>query len=217
MRSRLFWLRVGFWLFGAVAVLGGAALRVVVDGRADLAASEAAWSAGDVAEATVRARRAALAFVPGASHVPRAYQKLREIAEQSEARGDLDAALFAWRAMRAAAIGSRSWVTSHEAERASADLAIARLSVVMRASSTTTKPAEGGARALRATLAAEVAPSLAWGALFLAGAGLWAGAGVWLARVGFDAEGRFERRESQKVAVLAVAGLAAWMAGVLLR
>src|SRR6185436_8253579 len=120
---------------GAVVMLGSAALRVATVGRAELLASDNAWSAGDASEATVHARRAASAFVPGAAHVPRAYRKLREIAEQSEARGDPEAALFAWRAIRAAAIGSRSWLTAHDGERASADAAISRISAAIRAAS----------------------------------------------------------------------------------
>jgi hypothetical protein len=187
-----------------------------MEGRAELAASDTAWSAGDASEATVHARRAALAVVPGAPHVARAYRKLREIAEASEARGDPDAALFAWRAIRAAAIGSRSWLTVHDDERASADAAISRISAA-RAGSSRSTPRSETSRAYRALMSAETAPSGRWGVLLLAGAGLWAAAGVLLGRRGFDVEGRLQARAARTAAMLAAAGLFAWFAGLLLR
>jgi hypothetical protein len=199
-------------------MVGSAALRVTMEGRAELSASDTAWSAGDASEATVHARRAASAFVPGAAHVPRAYRKLREIAEQSEARGDTEAALFAWRAIRAAAIGSRSWLTAHDDERASADAAISRIASAAHAgASRTTAAAPDSARGHRAMLSADVAPSSSWGVLMLAGAGFWAAGGVRLSRRGFDVEGRLQAREARTAAFLAAAGLAAWLLALSLR
>ena len=219
MITRSRWVHVAWWILGAVVLLGSAAVRVAMEGRAELTASDAAWSSGDVADATVHARRAAGAFVPGAAYVSRAYWRLREIAEQSEARGDPEAALFAWRAIRAAAIGSRSWVTSHEEERARADVAISRISAAVRAGSSPGRPAQTSetARAYRAMMSADSAPAMAWGLLFLAGAGLWAAGGAQLARRGFDVEGHLQAREARTAAVLAAAGIAAWFAGLLLR
>jgi hypothetical protein len=210
------WARLAWWIAGLLVMLGSAAMRVGWEGRAELAASDTAWSAGDASEATVHARRAASAFVPGASYVPRAYRKLREIAEQSEARGDSEAALFAWRAIRGAAIGSRSWLTTHEAERASADAAISRISAA-RASSGRSTEAPEKSRAYRALLSAETGPSSGFGILLMAGAGFWAAGGVRLSRRGFDVEGRLQKSEARIAAVLAAAGLIAWLAGLLLR
>jgi len=219
MTTRSRWVHVAWWISGAVILLGCAALRVAMEGRAELTASDTAWSSGDAAEATVHARRAAGAFVPGAAYVSRAYRQLREIAEQSEARGDPEAALFACRAIRAAAIGSRSWLTSHDAERAAADVAISRISAAVRAGSSPGRSVQTSetARAYRAMMSADSAPPMAWGLLFLAGAGLWVAAGTQLARRGFDVEGHLQAREARTAAVLAAAGLAAWFAGLLLR
>ena len=219
MTTRSRWVHVAWWILGALVLLGSAAVRVAMEGRAELSASDTAWSAGDVADATVHARRAAGAFVPGAAYVSRAYRQLREIAEQSEARGDPEAALFAWRAIRAAAIGSRSWLASHEEERARADVAISRISAAARAGSSPGRPAQTSetARAYRAMMSADSAPPMAWGLLFLAGAGLWVSGGAQLARHGFDVEGHLQVREARTAAVLAAAGLAAWFAGLLLR
>lgn len=219
MIGRQRWVRLGWWGLGAVVVLGSAALRESMDGRAELVASDLAWSSGDAAGATVHARHAAWSFVPEAAHVPRAYEKLRQIAEQSEARGDTEAALFAWRAIRAAAIGSRSWLTSHDAERDTADAAISRISVALRSASSAMRPTPSSetSRAYRTMMAADPAPPLGWGLLFLAGAGLWVMVGIRLARRGFDAEGHLVSREARTTAALAVSGLAAWLAGLLWR
>src|SRR5262249_8443664 len=145
----------------------------------------------------------------------RAYRKLREIAEQCEARGDPEAAIFAWRAMRSAAIGSRSWLTTHDEERASADAAIARISAATRAAAARPSAAPQSARAYRAMMSADTAPSMGWGLLLLAGAALWVTAGVRLSRRGFDLEDRLQAREARTAAVLAVAALGAWLAGLL--
>src|SRR5262249_25311969 len=103
---RLWTARLVGCLVGAAVLLGAAAFRVVREGRPELAASEAAWAAGDLLAATVHARAAARAYVPFAPHVPLAYQRLRAVAQDCEARGDVESALFAWRAIRTAAIGS---------------------------------------------------------------------------------------------------------------
>jgi hypothetical protein len=133
------------------------------------------WAAGDVIGATVHARAAARAYVPFAPHVGRAYLRLRTIAQDSEARGDVEAAIFAWRAVRAAAVGSRSLFTSHERQREVADAAIARLSAAAARSMTL----RAGADTFRTYVAAhggDVAPRPLWGPLLLVGAALWAGA-----------------------------------------
>jgi hypothetical protein len=119
--------------------------------------------------------------------------------------------------MRAAAIGSRSWLTAHDEERASADAAISRISATIRSASARPTALPQNSRAFRAMMSAETAPSMGWGVLLLAGAALWVAGGIRLARRGFDFEGRLQTAETRTAAVLAVAGLAAWLAGLLLR
>jgi hypothetical protein len=203
------WKRVAWWLAGGGALVGASAVRVVSEGRAELARSETAWESGDVAGATVHARAAARAYVPFASHVDLAYARLRTIARAGEGRGDVESALFAWRAIRAAANGSRSFLTAHARQRDAADTAISRLSARSRAVPTT--PAGGDDDGTKmASRAESTRPS--WGALLLVGAALWVGAGFRIASPR-SAERKFELRELRVPIVLASAGLViSWIA-----
>jgi hypothetical protein len=198
--------RVAWCLAGVFLLFGAAVARVLFDGRSDLAASDAAWAAGDVIGATVHARAAARAYVPFAPHVGRAYLRLRTIAQSSEARGDVETAIFAWRAIRAAAIGSRSLFTSHDRQREVADAAIARLS----APPASVAPfRRAGAEAPFPYIAAhgdEVPPRPLWGVLLLVGAALWAYAGFRLtsrASLVWNVEGKLP-------IAMAMAGLLVW-------
>src|SRR5439155_22857599 len=119
----------------------------------------------------VHARSAARAYVPLAPHVPAAYRRLRTIAQDCEGRGDVEAALFAWRAIRSAAIGSRSILTAHDRQRQVADEAIVRLSTSMRGRSISSDHPPDAAR-LASALASEAPPRAAWGALVVAGVAL---------------------------------------------
>jgi hypothetical protein len=101
-------LRVAFGAGVALAlvfVLLG--LRTLFEGTHQLKLSDEAWHRGDVWEATVHARRAAMAYVPGSSHVPLAQARLLAAAEGAEARGDRRMAQMAYRAMRAALMETR--------------------------------------------------------------------------------------------------------------
>jgi hypothetical protein len=207
------------WSAGVLVVLLAAlSWRVVSEGRSELLASDAAWQAGDVVGATFHARAAARAYVPFAPYVDRAYRKLYAIAEESEARGNREAALFAWRAVRAAAIGSRSFLTSHDRERSSADVSIARLSTTLRAASQPPPRWSTGvsSRGQGAALAAAVPPKMGWGALVVAGAALWVAGAISLTRKAWDRAGRFQSSELWTPLATAIAGLIAWWVALLM-
>ena len=196
-------------------LVGGAVGRLLAEGTRELSASEAAASSGDAHGAVVHARRAAMAYVPWAPHVGGAYRRLRDLAEQSEARGDLEGALFAWRAVRIASIGTRAWVLPRQRERAIADQAIARLSASTALTGSGKRPVEvSGAH--RERLSAEIGPSAGWGALVLLGVLLLAAAGARLTARAWDGEGTWDKREIRTALVLGAAGVVAWFAGLLL-
>jgi hypothetical protein len=121
---------VSHWRY-AVCVLAGVVaatwVRVVLDGRAELADGDVALAANDVPGALVHLRRAAAAYAPFASHVEVAYDRMRGLAQKAEGRGDYDVALASWRAVRAGSIGSRSILRPGRKQRLEADLAIARI------------------------------------------------------------------------------------------
>jgi len=172
--------RLGLFLALAVVVTGAIALRVLGEGERELAKSDAALAAHDLASATVHARRAAASYVPFAEHVPRAYERLRNIAADAERRGDNDDALFAWRSMRAAAIASRWLVVPYPKERREADAAVVRLSVEARESTGgANRPASAqSARRVAAALIVDEGPSRLAGVLMLGGLGCAVAGGI---------------------------------------
>ena len=116
-------------MVGIVATLVGGALvgRCLSRGQALMASSDQAFDRGDLRRATRDARQAAILYVPVAPHVSQAYARLRAIAVGAEAAGSPQAALFAWRAMRAAALSTRSFGALHDAELKEAETGIQRL------------------------------------------------------------------------------------------
>ena len=217
------WSRLaGLVLAGAVLLLSMVVARLAQLGSRELLASQTASAAGDVEGATVHARRAAMAYFPGAAHVAASYRKLRDLAVESEARGDLAASLFAWRAVRSAALGTRFWIAPRDRERQIADANIARLSAAVRQGLVPRQESGRGARDREASESSSAGlggawnppPSGAFGLLALAGIILWLGALVRLAAKGWDAGGNLSILEAKRGALLAAGGLVAWCIGL---
>jgi len=163
------------------------AFRAVQRGERELGASERAFDAGQVEQALEHARRAAAAYVPGAEHVDRAYERLRAIARGAERARDPELARVAWAAVRGAAWESRHIWQPRAAELREADAELARL--------TAAPPAA----------AAEAWPPVAF-VLALAGGAASAVLGLWwlLGR-------EHGAREGVRVAALScLLGVAAW-------
>jgi len=200
---------------GLVVFLVAASVRLVAEGRAELAMSDACSAKADSMGAIAHARAAAAAYVPGASHQDLAYRKLRSIAEESEAKGDTEAALFAWRSIRAASIGSRSLFTPRTRERETAGIAVARLSAALQAGTAPAQKAGGPTTRTRTdSLSLDLPPQLPWSALVVAGVALWVAGGVWLTARGWDGEGRLRAGALRKPLALAVAGAVVWLLGL---
>jgi hypothetical protein len=89
--------------------------------------SDTAFDAGRMPLALQQARAAATAYVPGADHVRRGYERLRAVARGAERARDLELSAAAWRAMRAAAIESRHLWQPHADELREADRELRRL------------------------------------------------------------------------------------------
>lgn len=121
--------------FGTMLLAASALLtfRTLERGQAELAASERAFDAGQVELALQHAQRAAAAYVPGAWHVDRAYDRLRAIARGAELGRDPELARVAWGALRGAAWESRHVWQPRAAELGEADAELARLGAAPRA------------------------------------------------------------------------------------
>lgn len=206
--------RIGAVAVALLTVLVAASVRLVGEGRSELAASDAAWKNGDALGAAVHARSAARAYVPGAAHVDGGYERLRQIAESSEQRGDVESALFAWRAILSAESAARPFSSPSTETHAAAEASIARLSAALITSARTSSTAR---RAVpEVTLSgANTVPRLGWAALLLAGAALLCAAALRLASRAWGSDGRVVRAEVRVAVVMALAGLVAWIAGLL--
>ncbi len=110
-------------------VFAGALLtfRAVRDGTREMEQSDLAFNQGEVKSAVLHARRAAIAYAPGAPHVRAAYERMLAAAEGAEAAGDLELARYGFGAVRGAALETRHIWTPHQADLEHADRALARL------------------------------------------------------------------------------------------
>jgi hypothetical protein len=96
------------WTLGAGTLLLLFAGRQVLEGRASIRRADELASQGEVCGSIAHAMRAARAYVPFAPHVREGYDRLRATALRAELDGDLETALLAWEAVRAASKGTRT-------------------------------------------------------------------------------------------------------------
>lgn len=82
------------------AAVGGFSFVLVRRGGERMDESDQAFHRGDLRASLYRARDAGLLFVPGASHVRAAEERLRAIAVGAEAEADFELAWLAWDALR---------------------------------------------------------------------------------------------------------------------
>ena len=114
-------------LAATLALLALIAARVFVESSRELQAADVAAAEGDVLNTLVHLRRAARWHAPLNPACQQALDRLREIAEQAEAAGDVPTALYAWRAIRGANVASESLLTPHADETALAEQHLAAL------------------------------------------------------------------------------------------
>jgi hypothetical protein len=202
---------VGVWLrrsalglLLAVLVLAALTGRMVVEGEAELKTSDAAFDRGDLPEATLHARRAAIMYAPGAPHVPAAFARLRAIAHGAEALGDVNMARRAWGAMRGAALETRHFVVPHAAELDLANENLARLSAA----------SPGERQAAMKDLERDDAPRAQWVIVLSLGFALFSAGLVLAARKGISATGELSRKVLVVAGLLALFGVAFWTLAV---
>lgn len=211
-RGRELLVRAALALIVAGSLLVPAALHLAARGHTELAACDLALGQSDPMSAAAHARNAARAYVPGALYTVRAFERLREIAEMSERKGDIESALFAWRAMLSAAVSIRPFVPPCDDACQGAEASVTRLTAALVRASARTIPVSR--RVPRAEIAADPPmglPGVVPSALVAAGAGLAWGAGVRLARVFAGGRGA---RTVRAAAGWALAGVIMWVAGL---
>lgn len=209
MNAALRWLQRLAQLAFFVVLIGAAlSARVILEGRAELAASDAAFDQGELRPALEHARRSATLYAPGAPHVDRAYERLTAIALGAEAAGQPKLAFLAWQGVRSAALESRHIWISRSAELERANQNLSRLEALASGAG----DLEQGKveRQALSRLNQDSAPDPSWIAVLGAGF-LLALAGLALfAFQGVERSGRVSVRRAQLGVVLFVIGAACW-------
>ena len=87
-------------LLSLVLLVVVAGLSLTHRGAAEMEKSNEAFHGGRLRDAVHHARRAALSYVPGATHVQQAHERLEAIARGAETAGDRQIARVAWDTLR---------------------------------------------------------------------------------------------------------------------
>lgn len=87
-------------LLSLVLMVVVSGLALTHRGRGEMQLSDEAFDRGDLQSSIVHARRAALAYVPGATHVGSAHARLEAIARGAESEADFEIARIAWDTLR---------------------------------------------------------------------------------------------------------------------
>jgi hypothetical protein len=210
------WPRIVARISLGVAIVCAAAamltMHALVEGQRELRASGTSLTAGDLEQAVTRARRAASWYVPGAAHVPSAYERLMGIARVAEGRSDVRTALFAWQAVRSAALSTR-WITvPHASELAIANASIARLSAKMpRPQGAAERTDIEMERDAIARLARQEHPLVPWVIVLLAGFGMITGGLAQFGLRAIDLDGTLAWKRVRPGLVVAAVGAIAWI------
>ncbi|MDY0001347.1 MAG: hypothetical protein RBU30_08650 [Polyangia bacterium] len=165
-------------------------------------------------EAVVRYRRAARFYAPGNGYVERSLGRLQAIGLLAEQGGDLETALEAYRSVRRAILGARSFYTPHKGHLARAN---ARIALLMAAQEEPQAEPETLAKREawhRAQLSRDQAPSVGWAILALFGFFGWVGAAVGFVFGAVTPEDRLKGRQALIWGAAILAGLLVWLLGL---
>lgn len=201
--------RVAFGLLLCVLLFAALTARIVAEGEAALAKSDAAFDQGNLRDSILYARRAAVLYAPGAPHVSAAYTRLRAIALGAEATNDLEIARQAWGATRGAALETKHFITPRELDLDRANASLARL-----AASGDGKAGDAAREKMAASLARDDSPQATWVLVLGAGFVLFAAGLVSLVSAGVSADGEVSRRGVAVSLAVSVAGVVLWTLAV---
>ena len=211
MRATLRVLAVGGVLCAVVAT------RVVTSARSELAQADTLRARGDVDAAIVHYRRAARWYAPGSPYHVAALDRLAALGRASATAGDVEQALSAYRGIRAAILGARSFYTPEGARLRAANRRIAELMSRQPA-----PPVDAGKSPERiaaehlALLEAPLRPSVFWTVVLLLGFAAWvAGAFVFVARA-IDADDRIVGKQARVWGTVVVVGFGLFVLGMAL-
>lgn len=202
-------------LFVSGALVAAISARVILGGEREIAASTAALKAGDPHEAAFHARRAAGYYAPGAPHVRVAYERLIALATKAEQVGDRATALYAWEAVRTAALETRWIVTPHASDLERANANIARLQATQeRTPDMRVEPTAVLEREALASLTRDESPRVPWVIALVAGFVAWTVGAIFTLRRGVTSTGQIVWSKARLPILITAAGIAAWLLAI---
>jgi hypothetical protein len=196
-------------------VLLALAVRVIGGARAELAEARALDGHGDPAVAISHYRRAARWYAPLSPYPEEALARLAEIGTHAEDAGDTDLALSAWRSIRAATLGSRSFYVPYEDRLHEADRHIAALMARLPPPPIEVRRSvEEREAAHLALLEAEVGPSPFASFAALVGLGTWIAAAFLFATRAFGDDDKIVSREARRWGGVFLGGMVLFLVGL---
>jgi hypothetical protein len=206
------WLRVA-------AVLGvllfAISVRVVTSSAAELRAGDAYRARGELESAVVRYRRAARWYAPGSPFHVEALAKLGAIGAQAERSRNVELALSAYRAIRAAIMSARSFYVPEQARLRAADERIASLMAALPPPPMDAGKSREQLRAEHlALLRADPGPSVLWTVVLLLGFFAWVSGAFAFTLRAIDEQDRLIRREAVRWGALIAVGFGLFVLGM---
>jgi hypothetical protein len=189
--------------------------RAVWAGSRALANGDAAQQRGEPLDAIELWRQAARWYVPGASHVEAAYERLETLAAEAERRGDADTALAAWTGIRSSILATRSFYVPHAERLEPANRKIAALMAAREHASDQPAGAAEDATAWHYERLAPVpGPSSFWAVIAILGFATWLAGGLVFALRGVTPDDRLVPRTAAYAGILVAVGLLLWLLGL---
>ena len=201
---------MGVVLFAVCVV----AVRVVIEGRAELRAGRAA-AAEDLPGAITHLGRAARWYAPGASAPADALDDLRTIGLTAEGHGDSKLALDAWQTVRGAILSTRSTYTPHADRLEEANEHIATLMAQTEPATVAPGQTQDQRRSWHLDLLErDDAPKVGWTLLALLGLGGWIAAAFLFIYRAVGEDDRLKARTALACGLAIVAGFGAFLFGL---
>ncbi|HEX2676272.1 MAG TPA: hypothetical protein VHM19_06520 [Polyangiales bacterium] len=201
----------------AAVVLSVLLVRVLGSARQELHEADALLAQSDLDGAIVHYRRAARWYAPGSPYHVEALDRLAKLASEAEGRGEIDRALRAHRAVRAAIMATRSfYIPERERLRRANDRIAALMAEQPAPGMDAGKSKDQIRREHLALLEHDPSPNVLWTCLLLLGFASWVSAAFVFSVRAIDDQDHWVPAEAKKWGTVIVLGFGLFVLGMTL-